>query len=84
MMQKTLDGEYYDAEDVDLSFGSDSDDDGDLEQPDFEKEDALLGLPKAWDVLESGGGFKEARKKILKQDCEGKDAELSNGLGKEE
>eukprot|EP00268_Persea_americana_P013060 TRINITY_DN1568_c0_g1_i1.p1 TRINITY_DN1568_c0_g1~~TRINITY_DN1568_c0_g1_i1.p1 ORF type:complete len:648 (-),score=242.25 TRINITY_DN1568_c0_g1_i1:383-2326(-) len=84
MMKKTFNDKYYDAEDVDSGFGSDSDDEVDLEKPDFEKEDELLGLPRDWDVLKSSGGFREVRNKILKHGGEEQDAELSNGLDREE
>ncbi|KAF7836554.1 protein KRI1-like protein [Senna tora] len=48
MMKKAFDEKYYNAEDADSDFCSDNDDD--MEKPDFEKEDELLGLPKDWDV----------------------------------
>lgn len=61
MMKAVFDDKYYAAEDEE--FGSDHDED---EKPDFDKEDELLGLPKDWDVLESGDGFLAARERILK------------------
>lgn len=55
---------YYDADDVDAEFGSDKDE---LEKPDFDKEDELLGLPKGWDnVDEPRDGFLSTREKLLK------------------
>nr|XP_016510683.1 PREDICTED: protein KRI1 homolog [Nicotiana tabacum] len=59
---------YYEADDIDPEFGSDKDeDDGDLEKPDFDKEDELLGLPKGWDkVDEPRDGFLSTREKLLK------------------
>lgn len=66
-MKETFDEDYYDEEDVDPGFGSDGDD---LEKPDFDKEDELLGLPKDWDVGGSADGFATAREKILKRKAE--------------
>ncbi|XP_019198195.1 PREDICTED: protein KRI1 homolog [Ipomoea nil] len=61
---------YYEAEDVNPDFGSDSDEDadeGDLEKPDFDKEDELLGLPKGWDETnQPRDGFLSIRERILK------------------
>uniref|UniRef100_J3M8C5 Kri1-like C-terminal domain-containing protein n=1 Tax=Oryza brachyantha TaxID=4533 RepID=J3M8C5_ORYBR len=53
-MKATFNDSYYEADDVDPGFGSGEEDD--LEKPDFDKEDELLGLPKDWvvDVLEEG------------------------------
>jgi len=45
-MQEMFDDSYYEADDVDPEFGSDEE--VDLEKPDFDKEDELLGLPKGW------------------------------------
>ncbi|EER90367.1 hypothetical protein BDA96_10G336700 [Sorghum bicolor] len=45
-MQEMFDDSYYDADDVDPEFGSGVE--MDLEKPDFDKEDELLGLPKGW------------------------------------
>ncbi|TVU19921.1 hypothetical protein EJB05_36103, partial [Eragrostis curvula] len=45
-MQEMFNDSYYEADDVDPEFGS-----GevmDLDKPDFDKEDELLGLPKGW------------------------------------
>ncbi|CAD6338947.1 unnamed protein product [Miscanthus lutarioriparius] len=44
-MQEMFDDSYYEADDVDPEFGSGE---MDLEKPDFDKEDELLGLPKGW------------------------------------
>ncbi|GLT36871.1 hypothetical protein SLA2020_112190 [Shorea laevis] len=65
MMKAVFNEKYYAAEDEE--FGSDEDD---IEKPDFDKEDELLGLPKGWDVLESCDGFLAARERILKQKSE--------------
>ncbi|XP_004486466.1 uncharacterized protein [Cicer arietinum] len=68
MMKKAFDDKYYDAEDADPDFCSE--DEEDLEKPDFEKEDELLGLPKDWDACGSDGGFLAAREKALKEKIE--------------
>lgn len=70
MMKKVFDEKYYEAEDMDPKFGSDGDEGGDIEKPDFEKEDELLGLPKGWDFSGSGDGFLAARERILKMKAE--------------
>ncbi|GLT46542.1 hypothetical protein SLA2020_202860 [Shorea laevis] len=62
MMKVVFNEKYYAVEDKE--FGSNKDD---IEKPDFDKEDKLLGLPKGWDVLESGDGFLAIREMILKQ-----------------
>ncbi|KAK7246155.1 hypothetical protein RIF29_41015 [Crotalaria pallida] len=73
MMKKAFDEKYYNAEDVDPGFCSGDDD---MEKPDFEKEDELLGLPKGWDEGGSDGedgsddGFSAAREKTLKEKIE--------------
>lgn len=65
MMKKAFGEEYY--EDDDSEFRSDMDEDGgEIEKPDFDKEDELLGLPKGWDSVGSGDGFLAAREKILR------------------
>ncbi|KAL6142993.1 hypothetical protein ACLB2K_061268 [Fragaria x ananassa] len=65
MMKKAFNDEYY--EDDDTDFCSDmGEDGGEMEKPDFDKEDELLGLPKGWDGAGSGDGFLAAREKILK------------------
>lgn len=71
MMKAVFDAKYYDAEDVDPEFGQErEEDEGDIEKPDFDKEDELLGLPKGWDLIESGDGFKAARERSLKHKLE--------------
>ncbi|OEL30076.1 hypothetical protein BAE44_0008906 [Dichanthelium oligosanthes] len=45
-MQEMFNDSYYEADDVDPEFGSGEE--MDLEKPDFDKEDELLGLPKSW------------------------------------
>ncbi|XP_050384260.1 uncharacterized protein LOC126800881 [Argentina anserina] len=65
MMKKAFNDQYYDNDDTD--FCSDLDDDGsEIEKPDFDREDELLGLPKGWDGAGSGDGFLAAREKVLK------------------
>ncbi|KAM3265339.1 protein KRI1 [Capsicum annuum] len=55
---------YYEADDMDAEFGNDEDE---LEKPDFDKEDELLGLPKGWgNVDEPRDGFLSTREKLLK------------------
>ncbi|XP_022154931.1 protein KRI1 homolog [Momordica charantia] len=68
MMKVAFGEEYYEKEDVDPEFGSDMDDEGDgeIEKPDFDKEDELLGLPKEWASSGSGDGFLAARERSLK------------------
>lgn len=68
MMKKAFDAKYYNEEDVDPDFGSEGEED--MEKPDFEKEDDLLGLPKDWDECGSDGGFLAAREKALKAKIE--------------
>ncbi|KAJ0078538.1 hypothetical protein Patl1_24029 [Pistacia atlantica] len=54
MMKAVFDDKYYGAEDVNPEFGKEEEEDqGEIEKPDFDKEDELLGLPKGWDVIES-------------------------------
>ncbi|TXG48825.1 hypothetical protein EZV62_024700 [Acer yangbiense] len=71
-MMKTVFGDnYYGAEDLDPEFGCDREGgDDEIEKPDFDKEDELLGLPKGWDVIKSGDGFKAARERSLKHKLE--------------
>ncbi|KAK1278948.1 hypothetical protein QJS04_geneDACA003531 [Acorus gramineus] len=64
-MRETFGDGYYEANDVNPDFKSDEE--GDVEKPDFDKEDELLGLPKGWDVLSSGDGFLKVREKVLKR-----------------
>jgi protein KRI1 len=73
LMEKAFGDEYYGKEDVDPEFGSGGDEDedeGEIEKPDFEEEDELLGLPKGWDECGSGGGFLAAREMALKRKAE--------------
>ncbi|KAL1543854.1 protein KRI1 [Salvia divinorum] len=66
-MNEAFGEEYYGAEDVDPQFGTDEDEDEELEKPDFDKEDELLGLDKGWDEVDkSGEGFKSFRERIMK------------------
>ncbi|CAN4080578.1 unnamed protein product [Withania somnifera] len=63
-MKNAFGDAYYEADDMDAEFGSDKDE---LEKPDFDKEDELLGLPKGWDnVDEPRHGFLSTREKLLK------------------
>ncbi|KAL9234865.1 hypothetical protein vseg_009683 [Gypsophila vaccaria] len=61
-MRAAFGDKYYEAEDVDPTFG-----DADLEKPDFGKEDELLGLPKDWDVIKSKDGFWSKREEDKKK-----------------
>ncbi|KAJ1264445.1 hypothetical protein BS78_08G001700 [Paspalum vaginatum] len=47
-MQAMFDDSYYEADDANPEFGSGGEEGMDLEKPDFDKEDELLGLPKGW------------------------------------
>ncbi|KAI9196987.1 hypothetical protein LWI28_028781 [Acer negundo] len=65
MMKAVFGDKYHDTADVDPEFGFDREGDEDeIEKPDFDKEDELLGLPKGWDVIKSGDRFKAAREKF--------------------
>jgi protein KRI1 len=78
MMKKAFGKEYYDDEDVDPEFGCNRDEaEGEIEKPDFEEEDELLGLPKGWDESGSGDGFVAARERILKRTTD-------NGVGSDQ
>jgi len=77
MMKKAFDAKYYNEEDVDPDFGSEGEED--MEKPDFEKEDDLLGLPKDWDECGSDGGFLAAREKALKAKIENTSDDLMEG-----
>uniref|UniRef100_A0A0D9WHZ5 Kri1-like C-terminal domain-containing protein n=1 Tax=Leersia perrieri TaxID=77586 RepID=A0A0D9WHZ5_9ORYZ len=74
-MQEMFNDNYYDADDVDPGFGSGEE--IDLEKPDFDKEDELLGLPKdcAHDGLEEGSAATSEGASRKKKD--GK--EIANG-----
>ncbi|KAL7117993.1 hypothetical protein ACP275_03G107800 [Erythranthe tilingii] len=77
---------YYDAKDVDPKFGSDDEeeDEGEIEKPDFDKEDELLGLEKGWDeAYESREGFISARQRILKDRVVSDENEVSEDGSKE-
>ncbi|WOL10342.1 hypothetical protein Cni_G19097 [Canna indica] len=63
-MREMFGNDYYDAEDVDPGFASQEE--GDIEKLDFDKEDELLGLPKGWEDNRSEG-FEAARERFLKQ-----------------
>ncbi|KAJ6795014.1 protein KRI1-like protein [Iris pallida] len=81
-MKEVFDVDYYGAEDADPGFGSDED--GDLEKPDFDKEDDLLGLPKDWAVVGPKEGFEAARERVLKrkqEDVEPEEEEEGGGGG---
>ncbi|CAL1408632.1 unnamed protein product [Linum trigynum] len=73
MMKKAFDDGYYEAEDADPGFCSGGDDDGDIDKPDFDKEDELLGLPKGWDTSDNEGHFASVRERILKEKGESVD-----------
>ncbi|XP_076912410.1 protein kri1-like isoform X2 [Bidens hawaiensis] len=66
-MKKAFNDNFYEADDVDPGFGSEEED-GELEKPNFDEEDELLGLPKGWDD-ENGpvDGFLAIREKTLKK-----------------
>nr|GEW79904.1 hypothetical protein [Tanacetum cinerariifolium] len=68
-MKKAFDDKFYSAKDVDPNFASDEDDeDGEMEKPNFDEEDELLGLTKGWDdKFGSGDGFAATREKVLKK-----------------
>ncbi|PWA58371.1 Kri1-like, C-terminal [Artemisia annua] len=70
-MKKAFDDKFYNAKDVDPNFASEEDDDdedGEMEKPNFDEEDELLGLPKGWDdKFGSGDGFAATRAKVLKK-----------------
>lgn len=59
----------------------DNEGDDDIEKPDFEKEDELLGLPRGWASSESGDGFLAARERSLEHKI---DSDLSNEDNEEE
>uniref|UniRef100_A0A0A9G6M3 Kri1-like C-terminal domain-containing protein n=1 Tax=Arundo donax TaxID=35708 RepID=A0A0A9G6M3_ARUDO len=63
-MQEMFDDSYYEAEDVDPGFGSAEE--VDLDKPDFDKEDELLGLPKGWALDQSKEGSSAADEKATK------------------
>ncbi|XP_055823288.1 uncharacterized protein LOC129891828 [Solanum dulcamara] len=63
-MKASFGDAYYEGDDMDPEFGNDGDE---LEKPDFDKEDELLGLPKGWDNVDKPrDGFLSTREKLLK------------------
>lgn len=85
-MKEAFGEDYYEEEDVDPEFGSDGDKDGeDLEKPDFDKEDELLGLEKGWDKMDKPGEvFRSARERILKDRVADGDEDLVGEDGDDE
>lgn len=85
-MKEAFGEDYYEEEDVDPEFGSDEDKDGeDMEKPDFDKEDELLGLEKGWDKMDKPGeGFRLARERILKDRVADGDEDLVGEDGDDE
>lgn len=79
-MKEMFGADYYGAEDADPDFGSG--DEGDIEKPDFDKEDELLGLPKDWDVGGTKDGFETVRERVLKQQEEEEEEEPMEEGGK--
>ncbi|CAA6657007.1 unnamed protein product [Spirodela intermedia] len=79
-MKKVFDVDYYDAEDADPGFDSGGDEN--LEKPDFDMEDELLGLPKDWINSGSADGFQAARAKILNRKEEAETEPQSEGKRK--
>ncbi|KAL6984401.1 hypothetical protein U1Q18_017778 [Sarracenia purpurea var. burkii] len=70
-MKEAFNDDYYDANDVDPEFGSDKEEDGESDKPNFDKEDELLELTKGWDDLPgSGDGFLAVREQNLKRRAE--------------
>ncbi|XP_062231712.1 calcium-dependent protein kinase 1 [Phragmites australis] len=63
-MQEMFDDSYYEADDVDPGFGSAEE--VDLDKPDFDKEDELLGLPKGWALDQSKEGSSATDEKATK------------------
>ena len=86
MMKVAFGEEYYEKEDIDPGFGSDMDDEGDgeIEKPDFDKEDELLGLPKGWASSESGDGFLAARQRSLSHKIDNDPSDEENNEDDEE
>ncbi|CAN0892469.1 Protein KRI1 homolog [Linum grandiflorum] len=83
MMKKTFDENYYKAEDADPKFGSDDDDDDeDIQKPDFDKEDEMLGLSKGWDNVDDVDDFSSVRERILKEKGEEEGGEQEEGKRK--
>jgi protein KRI1 len=63
-MQEMFNDSYYEADDVDPEFVSGEE--MDLDKPDFDKEDELLGLPKGWALDESKEGSSATDEKTAK------------------
>ncbi|CAM0954913.1 unnamed protein product [Alopecurus aequalis] len=76
-MQEMFDEKYYGADEVDPGFGSG--DDFDLEKPDFDKEDELLGLPKEWALDDKDGSTASGEKAISDKKKKKKNKELADG-----
>ncbi|KAJ8541694.1 hypothetical protein K7X08_002510 [Anisodus acutangulus] len=83
-MKKAFGDAYYDADDMDPDFESDEDE---LEKPDFDKEDELLGVPKGWDNSdEPRDGFLSTRENFLKaieNEGDNKGSEDDDGVDEE-
>lgn len=70
-MKVAFGNDYYEANDADPDFASDGDEDGEIEKPDFDREDELLGIKEGWDDMNgSGDGFRAARERFLKKKVE--------------
>ncbi|KAJ4751238.1 Protein KRI1 [Rhynchospora pubera] len=70
-MQEVFGSDYYEEADVDPGFGPDETE-GELEKPDFSKEDELLGLEEGWDAVDesnksNGDGFEKARERYMQK-----------------
>eukprot|EP00252_Welwitschia_mirabilis_P011719 TRINITY_DN2609_c0_g1_i1.p1 TRINITY_DN2609_c0_g1~~TRINITY_DN2609_c0_g1_i1.p1 ORF type:complete len:702 (-),score=222.67 TRINITY_DN2609_c0_g1_i1:327-2432(-) len=84
-MREAFGDEYYRAEDPDVDFHGR--DDEDLEKPDFDAEDELLGLPEGWDDPNSEGfnvlrqKVKEHRKEMSQQESFADDAGKEENAG---
>lgn len=84
-MKEAFDKEYYEADDIDPQFGSDMEEDGELEKPDFDKEDEMLGLAKGWDdVNKSSDGFRLTREKLLKLKAENGHEQIEQTVGEDQ
>ncbi|KAI7739240.1 hypothetical protein M8C21_004437 [Ambrosia artemisiifolia] len=83
-MNNTFGDNFYEADDADPGFGS-GEEDGEMEKPNFDKEDDLLGLPKGWEneygLVDELSAIKE---KIVKKKVnnEGNEEQLQNKKGK--
>ncbi|CAI9786635.1 unnamed protein product [Fraxinus pennsylvanica] len=74
-MKEAFGNKYYDTEDVNPEFGSDSNDDAaEYEKPDFDEENRLLGLANRWnEEKHTGDGLLSARQRILESKLDWKD-----------